>query len=209
MATIRSKLTGLRALSVSPLMAPGASSANQKPGEEHHACAQTQLARRYRYWRATGLTARDALAYARTERLYRETFDRFGEWNERLVGTSYAMTADLDCHGYTIRATLMDDDSPPDWGDLDMPSEEERDWLLEHTSFYIVTVDVLDAAGDEVYTASIGGVDAIDLPGYISRTWELAAGFALVECLLPDAEHFCANEATERAEWAARDVVTT
>lgn len=163
---------------------------------------------RYAYWRKMqpNLPASTALAWARYEEAMQAVLGRLGPW-EMTVGLPYGAfaVADLDEYEgpYTIRAGIGDDDAPYDWGDIE-PTQEERDNVR---AFYVF-VQVLDENGDELYHDGIGGVDAIDLPGYLQRDWEDAAAFALLEYLLAGAERFAAIEARERAEWEARDTIT-
>jgi hypothetical protein len=70
---------------------------------------------------------------------------------------------------------------------------------------------VEDRDGTEVFHDGIGGVDVIDLPGYLQRDWEDAAAYALIECLdLEKALRIAGgtSEAGERAYWEARGVLT-
>jgi hypothetical protein len=169
------------------------------------------VAERYAFWRRTGdslgpLTAHRALAFARDERARADILARFGEW--RFAQTEYGgfASAELDDppDGYTLRVIIGDDDCPTEWGDME-PTERERDAA---SSFY-VAVQVLDAeTGAELFHDGIGGVDVIDLPGYLHRDWEDAAGYALNEYLLPGAERFMRSERAERDHWAARDTIT-
>lgn len=114
-------------------------------------------------------------------------FDAAGLCASFVVGT-------LERDGRTIKVYVGDDD-PVDWGDIE-PSDAERE---ASSSFWIGA-----GVGDDDLTDSIGGVDVIDLPGYVQRDWNDAARYALLEYLLPQLDH----ELAERAEWEARDVVT-
>jgi hypothetical protein len=163
------------------------------------------MAERYRYWRNHGLTANHALGYAKYERDMRVMLDRFDSWTFDGIGPYGAFAcADLKDapEGYTIRVLVGDDDMPVDWGDCE-PTDEER----EHATAYYVAVQVLEG-NEEVYHDGIGGVDVIDLPGYLQRDWEDAAAYALIEYLYGDALRFAQNETAERDHWAARDTIT-
>jgi hypothetical protein len=167
----------------------------------------SDLARAYRQWRALkpDVPASTALQWARYELAQRAALARFGEWTfERGAYGAFAH-ADLSdvASPYVVRVLVGDDDQPIDWGDCE-PTEEER----EHASAYYVAIQVLDSDGSELYHDGIGGVDVIDLPGYLQRDWEDAAAYALIEYLLAGAETFARVEPAERAYWAARDVVT-
>lgn len=160
----------------------------------------------YHYWRKVqpDLPASQALSYAKYARQMRETLERFGEWQFAAGEYAAFAHADLDIEGpYTVRVLIGQDNQPTEWGDCE-PSDEER----EHAESFYVAVQVLDDAGTELYHNGIGGVDAIDLPGYLQRDWEDAAAYALMEYLLADAERFATNEDAERTHWAARDVET-
>lgn len=164
----------------------------------------------YRRWRAQGLTATHAIGYARAELAYSDTLARFGAWEfgePRRNGYGAFAFADLDDapDGFTVRVLIGDDDHGVDWGDCE-PTDAERE--AAH-AFYLAVV-VLDESDDdrEVYHDGIGGVDVIDLPGYLQRDWEDAAAYALAVYLLDGAERFARDEPAERAYWAARDVAT-
>jgi hypothetical protein len=101
-----------------------------------------------------------------------------------------------------VRVLVGDDVNGVEWGDCE-PTDEER----ENASAFYVSVQVLYGA-EESYFDSIGGIDVIDLPGYLQRDWEDAVAFALNEYLLDGAERFALNEDHERAHWAARDTIT-
>lgn len=165
-----------------------------------------ELLNRYRHWRRIRpeLTAREALGWARAELRYREVRDLFGEWRfDESAGYGTFAHAECERGGYRVQVCIGDDDIPLDWGDCE-PTDEER----EAARPYYVAVRVLDASGGELYHDGIGGVDVIDLPGYLQRDWEDAAAYALDEYLLDGAERFARNEDRERAEWEARDVMT-
>lgn len=166
-----------------------------------------QLAAGYRKWRRIhpNYPASVALSYARCELEQKATLARLGEWN--FVHTSeYGEYAYADIEGvnpdYTVRVLVGDDVNGVEWGDCE-PTDEERD----NASAFYVSIQVLDGI-EEVYTDSIGGIDVIDLPGYLQRDWEDAVAFALNEYLLADAERFALNEDREREHWAARDTIT-
>lgn len=161
------------------------------------------LIERYRYWRGFDLTASTALAYVREEDRMRAIQGRL-DWRD--VNGPYDTFARADFTDietpYTVRVSIGYEDEPTDWGDCE-PTDEER----EHASSFYVSIQVLD--GDaELYRDVIGGVDVIDLPGYLQRDWEDAAAYALLEYLLPGAERFATMEAGERAHWAARGLET-
>lgn len=165
----------------------------------------TETRRRYAYWRAHGLPASSALSYVRTEQAYAATLARFAE-NAR--AERWIMVDDVP-EGYVISAALLPDDDY-DWGDIE-PTEDER----ANLTAYVVTLDIDDEDGRELFRTAIGGVDAIDLPGYLQRTAEDALAYALHEYLLPEALDWIdtearkrATECVERAYWAARDTVT-
>lgn len=160
---------------------------------------------RYRAWREQGHPAATALDWARYQDRMDEVLGRFEPWTfDADGGYGTFARADLAEPGpYTVRVSIGDDDHPVEWGDIE-PSDAER----EHARAFYVSIQVLDAEGGEVYQDSIGGIDVIDLPGYMQRDWEDAAAYALVEYLLDGAERFAATEDAERAEWAARDTVT-
>lgn len=168
---------------------------------------------RYRYYREhhPDMPAHYALSWAKAEEEYERVLGQFGSW--QFPGGSWGgsalgsfATADME-EGYegpyTIRVGIGDDDQPVEWGDTE-PTEEQRD----NASAFYVYVQVLDEDGDELYHDGIGGVDVIDLPGYLQRTWEDAAAYALSEYLLDGALKFADNEARERSEWEARDTIT-
>lgn len=160
----------------------------------------------YRKWRELRpeMPATSALSYAKAEMEQTAVLDRFGEWTfGDTSGYGGFVHADLDVAPYTLRVLVGDDDVGVEWGDME-PTDDER---ANATAYYVAVV-VLDDDGGEVYHDGIGGVDVIDLPGYLQRDWEDAAGYALIEYLLADAERFARNEATERAYWAACDVMT-
>jgi hypothetical protein len=148
---------------------------------------------RYRHWREHGIPASAALSYARYEASMTAMLARFGEWT--FQRGAYGSFARADMVGLPVRVLVGDDDHPTDWGDVE-PTDAER----AASSSYYVAVQVL---GDD-----IGGVDVIDLPGYLQRDWEDAAAYALLEYLLDGAEKFARREPVERAYWEARDVVT-
>lgn len=158
---------------------------------------------RYRYYRAHGMNARHALGAVRWETERAEVLGVFGDWN--IEDASYAgfATKDRQLGDLIVRVGIGDDDRGTDWGDIE-PSDAER----EATRSFYVFVQVLDGDEHELYHDGIGGVDVIDLPGYVDRTWEDAAAYALSEYLLVGAVAFADNENAERAEWEARDVVT-
>lgn len=159
---------------------------------------------RYAYWRSTGLTAEHALSYARYEQKQRDTLARFGAWHFQDAGLGTFAYADMiDAPAYRVRVLIGDDDQPTEWGDCE-PTDAER----EAASSFYVAVQVLGEDDSELYHDGIGGVDVIDLPDYLGRTWEDAAASALVDHLLGGALRFATNEDTERDHWAARDVVT-
>lgn len=157
--------------------------------------------RRYRYWRSHGHNAQTALRFVRTEQRYRDILGTFGDWefHSDSVGTVHA---DRDEAGYTLRVKVWFDEYGTDWGDIE-PSDAER----ENATSYIVAVEVLDG-DEEVYSEAIGGIDVIDLDGYLERDWEDAAAYALNEYLLDEAVRVCHNERSEVAYWAARDTIT-
>jgi hypothetical protein len=157
--------------------------------------------KRYRYWRTHGLTAKNALSYVREEQRYAATLARFDGWEFEPAQYGGFARADMDAGRFTIRVLVGDEDAP-DWGDIEYTDAE----VEARASFY-VAVQVLEG-DDEVYHDGIGGVDVIDLDGYLQRDWEDAAAFALNDYLLDAAERFVALEDSERAEWAARDTVT-
>lgn len=151
---------------------------------------------RYRYWRRHGLPASAALSYVRTEQQYA------------------AIDIDWDAHDGEMRGTIehergrilvfiAEDDMPYDWGDIE-PTEEEA----AKVEAFCVRVEAFAGDDPDPYTDSICGVDAINLPGYITRDWEDAARYALAEYLLDGAKRYLDVEQTEREHWAARDTVT-
>jgi hypothetical protein len=160
-------------------------------------------AERYRYWRQHDLTASVALSYVRTEERYAAILARFEPWEFTDSGYGTFARADMAVGDLTVRVLVGEDDAPVDWGDCE-PTDAERD----NASAFYVAVQVLDG-DDELYHDGIGGVDVIDLPGYLQRDWEDAAAYALDNYLLRSAEDFARREPAERAEWEARDVVTT
>jgi hypothetical protein len=159
---------------------------------------------RYAYWRSTGLTAAHALSYVRVEQKQRDTLARFGAWCFDAGDCGSFAYADMtDAPAYRVRVLIGDDDHGTDWGDCE-PTDAERDAARS----YYVAVQVLGEDDAELYHDGIGGVDVINLPGYLQRDWEDAAACALMDHLLDGALHFAANEDSERDHWAARDVVT-
>lgn len=203
-----------------------------------------QTLARYRYWRrtlaemypwmGTGKTDEDgrgsgqglaqtAISYVRAEKSYRDTLDRFSEWThasgwDRLPYGAFA-SADMNTEtidlqgapdGYTIKV-LIGDDPDADLGDVEL-SEDER---AAYKSFYVAVIVIDDTDDSEIYHDGIGGVDVIDLDGFLQRDWEDAAAYALVEYLLDGALSFAteraridAFEPAERAYWESRDVCT-
>jgi hypothetical protein len=92
------------------------------------------------------------------------------------------------------------------WGDVE-PTQDE----IEAASFYVCTLTLYDSRDREVWSDSIGNVDAIDLPGYVQRDAEDALAYALVEYLMPEYESWRESErreATEAAYWRDRGVMT-
>lgn len=166
----------------------------------------------YREFRQSGSSAQYSLMWARYRVEQEDLLDRFGEWeftSTRGYGTfAYADLEDVP-GPFCIRVMAGEDDHGIDWGDCE-PTDEER----EHASafYYCVAVYALDDEGyatdDELYHDGIGGVDVIDLPGYMQRDWEDGAAYALLEYLLDGALHYVSNEDTERTYWAERDVMT-
>jgi hypothetical protein len=154
---------------------------------------------RYHYWRKQGNNAAGALSYARYEQSMRDVLDRLGEWTFERDEAVAEFAQPLA--GLTLRVRVLADDM--DWGDIE-PADEER----EAASAWLVILEALDTDGEEAFSDSIGGVDAIDLPGYLQRDWEDAAAYALLEYLLPEMEWKVIHEAAERADAAARDIAT-
>lgn len=166
----------------------------------------------YREFRQAGETAMHSLGWARYRVEQEAMLDRFGDWEfDSRNGYGTFAYADLedDPGPFCIRVMAGVDDRPVDWGDCE-PTDEER----EHASafYYCVVVLPRDHEGyvidTELYHDGIGGVDVIDLPGYMQRDWEDGAAYALREYLLDGALHYVANEDTERTYWAQRDVMT-
>jgi hypothetical protein len=164
----------------------------------------TITVRNYREHRAMGRPASAALAWAREQERQRAVLARLGSWT--FDGSRYGRFAYADLenvpNGFIIRVSVGDE-GVVDWGDI-APSDDER----EASASYFVAVEVLDTDGMEVYGDSIGGIDVIDLPGYLQRDWEDAVAYALLSYLLEGAEHFVAHERAEAAHWAARDTIT-
>jgi hypothetical protein len=174
--------------------------------------------RLYRKWRRLRpeLTSASALAWARYKIAQDEMLARFGlwSWEDRGHGTFASIDyeswscSDIastpDGHPLTVRVMVGDDEYGVEWGDTES-TDAERD----NASSYYVAIVVEDHDGAEVFHDGIGGVDVIDLPGYLQRDWEDAAAYALIEHLdLEKALRIATTEADERAYWAARDVVT-
>jgi hypothetical protein len=139
----------------------------------------------------------------RIHRRYAATRDTFGPWEFSSGAYGTFAYCERVAHDYTLRLSIGDDDQPLDWGDCE-PSDRERD----AASAFYVALQVLDSAGEEVHHDGIGGVDAIDLPGYAQRTWEDAAAYALHEYLIGEGVRFAETETREAAHWAARDTIT-
>lgn len=181
------------------------------------------LAQSYRKWRKLRpeLTSAYALSHAREEIKMRDVLARFGSWSFADTGYGSFAYANYESWSWgevadsgedengnnwpmTVRVMVGDDDHGVEWGDTD-PSDSER----ENASAYYVAIVVEDHDGTELYHDGIGGVDVIDLPGYLQRDWKDAAAYALLEHLeLDRALRIATTEAGERAYWAARDVVT-
>lgn len=167
--------------------------------------------RHYREFREAGHTALHSLSWARYRIEQEMMLERFGDWqfDSGQYGTfAYADLEDVP-GPFCIRVMAGEDDHGIDWGDCE-PTDEER----EHASafYYCVVVLPLDDESyvieTEFYHDGIGGVDVIDLPGYMQRDWEDGAAYALREYLLDGALRYVANEDTERTYWAQRDVMT-
>lgn len=176
-----------------------------------------QTAPLYRKWRSydAGYHARSALLYARYELAQFQMLARFGSWQwaNRGYGTfayadyeswSWGELADTDDNGpLTVRVMVGDDDNGVD-SDLVLTDEERK-----HASTYYIALVVIDHDGVEFYHDGIGGVVVIDLDGFLQRDWEDAVAYALIEYLeLDKALRIATTETTERAYWAARDVIT-
>jgi hypothetical protein len=174
--------------------------------------------RLYRKWRRLRpeLTSARALDWARYEIAQDEMLARFGLWSWENHGYGTFASIDYeswscsdiastpDGHPLIVRVMVGDDEYGVDWGDTE-PTDEERD----NASAYYVAIVVEDHNGTEVFHDGIGGVDVIDLPGYLQRDWEDAAAYALIECLdLEKALRIATSEAGERAYWEARGVLT-
>jgi hypothetical protein len=164
-----------------------------------------QTLRKYRELRGLGHPASSALSWAKYWQAQRDVRARFGEWTfESGRGDTFAWAEldDLPEGSFRVRLSIGDDEAV-DWGDIE-PTEAER----EHSSAFWVQVTVFDDDNAEVHQDSIGGVDVIDLPGYLQRDWEDAAAFAWIEYLGGEAERIARSEAAEAAFWAARDIIT-
>jgi hypothetical protein len=174
--------------------------------------------RLYRKWRRLRpeLTSARALDWARYEVAQNEMLARFGlwSWEDHGYGTFASIDYESwscsdvastpDGHPLTVRVMVGDDDLGVEWGDTE-PTDAERD----NAFAYYVAIVVEDRDGTEIFYDGIGGVDVIDLPGYLQRDWEDAAASALIDYLdLEKALRIAISEAGERAYWAARDVVT-
>lgn len=166
--------------------------------------------RHYSEFRDAGHTAFHSLSWARYRVEQEAMLERFGDWqfdSDRYGTFAYADLEDVP-GPFCIRV-MAGEAEPVDWGDCE-PTDEER----EHASafYYCIVVYALDDEGyaikNELYHDGIGGVDVIDLPGYMQRDWEDGAAYALREYLLDGALHYVANEDTERTYWAQRDVMT-